>query len=1397
MQWQNISYILPLLIATVILAILVLYAWQRRTAPGATAFIALMSGVVVYSAGYALELGSAELVYKIFWAKVQYLGIVTMPVAWLAFALQYTDHSQWLTRRNQILLMIIPLITVGLVWSNELHHLIWRQISLDYSGAIITLGLNFGAWFWVNLAYSYLLLLLGTSWLISILFRSSQLYRQQVVALLFGVMVPWVSNGLYLSGLSPIPELDLTPFAFTLTGLIFAWGLLRFRLLEIVPVARRAIVDSIGDGVIVLDSQSRIVDLNPAARQIIGAAVEQTIGRPASEVLSDYADLIERYHNVTEAQTEITLQLGEKECHYDLRISPLTDQANQRIGRIVVLHDITARKQAQEALLNQKQMFESLVAVARATADQPTLEATLQNALSITADLTGAEYSTLLLIDENGQVTHSLQAHTNTTSIPQQAYIKLVIDKGLAGWTVRHRQPVLIYDVKHDPRWLAVPDHQSDKLRSVLSVPILSGPATLGVLTLGHSMPNHFNAEHLRLLQAAVDQMALAVRNAQIFEAQRRLADRQIILYEIVQAVAGQTDPDQVLRVAADAIVEFTGWTDLVFALAVEGNPDWVVHTASGTLAPLTGQKFNPGQDVISLAFETAQTQQTTAANLISNHNRQPLPKSALAVPLRRGKRVLGVFGIEDNRTQSVDADEVLLAESLAEAIALAYDNARLYAETQTRLKAQTALQEASAVITSSLDLTTVLNYLAEQLGQIVDVTSTYIYSYEPETMTGTALAEYLGPHACDREQTSVLGTTSCFAEDFPNLINSLRTGQPILNHQDDPQLTEAYRSQMEKFGTKTNLIIPLQARDETIALAELRESRQRREFTTEEISLCHSIAQQAAIAIEKARLFAEERRHAAGLSALYTVTRMANQSLRLEQVLSQVLPPVLTLLDFRAGIITLVDPVSGELQLAAEYGLPSILSARFRQQGLEDTLCACVVARQETLTFKDLSQDAPVDVSQLIRFGFRAYTGIPLLHRGQALGSLSLFSHSADPVISLNQALITTIGHQVATAVANARLFQTIVNERSQLQALVESSRDGTILIGLDRRLLVTNMPTLKMLGFSGQPEDWIDRPLDQALAVLRRHAPAAVKATLAEMRRIQQGNEPANEGECEVANRTIHWLNLPVLTGDTPLGRLIVLRDVTKERLLEKMRDDLTNTMVHDLRNPLTAISGALQMMRLIGRDLSPEQRNFLGIASNRTDKMMDLINDILAVSQLESGHMPLERETFSISDLVSQTLHAQSLLAAKKELALENDIAPTLPSIWADPKLIERVLQNLVGNAIKFTPQGGAIRVTARLRAESSQEQTHSCSQRVEISIADSGPGLSPEIKNSLFQKFVTGRQEGSGSGLGLAFCKLAVEAHGEQIWADSAPGQGTTFTFTLPLGPKTSSQNGKVN
>jgi PAS domain S-box-containing protein len=351
MLWQTTPYTFLLFAVAAMSAALAFFAWRRRPAPGAMPLALLMLAVTEWSLGYALRLASADVPTKILWTKVRYVGIVIVPAAWLAFALEYTGRGEkWLTRRNIALLAVEPLVTLLLAWTNEFHGLIWPNIGLERDGSLWVWSVTHGAAFWGHAAYSYLLLLLGAFLLIRSLIRSPHLYRGQALALLIGALAPLVGNVLSTFDLIPTP-LDLTPFAFAAAGLMMSLGLFRFRLLDIVPVARDAVIESMSDGVIALDAQNRIVDLNPAARQSIGLTASEAIGQPVAQVLSIQLDLAEHHQ-------EIAWGEGEARRYYDLRASPLYDRRGHLTGRLMLLHDVTERKQVETELQEAKDAAE-------------------------------------------------------------------------------------------------------------------------------------------------------------------------------------------------------------------------------------------------------------------------------------------------------------------------------------------------------------------------------------------------------------------------------------------------------------------------------------------------------------------------------------------------------------------------------------------------------------------------------------------------------------------------------------------------------------------------------------------------------------------------------------------------------------------------------------------------------------------------------------------------------------------------------------------------------------------------------------------------------------------------------------------------------------------------------
>lgn len=298
--------------------------------------------------------------------------------------------------------------------------------------------------------------------------------------------------------------------------------------------------------------------------------------------------------------------------------------------------------------------------------------------------------------------------------------------------------------------------------------------------------------------------------------------------------------------------------------------------------------------------------------------------------------------------------------------------------------------------------------------------------------------------------------------------------------------------------------------------------------------------------------------------------------------------------------------------------------------------------------------------------------------------------------------------------------------------------------------------------------------------------------------------------DGELYIEETTI----APVIDIDGKVTHFIaIMQNVTERKELEKMRDDLMQAIVHDLRNPINSILFSLDMFQglPLARQIPAELLSMIEISRENAWRMLGMINSMLDLSRLESGSMPLILEPVILAELVEQTIHSQSLIAQRREILILNNVSYDLPEVNVDRLLISRVMQNLLDNALKFTSQGSHIEITAAkcFSAEPSNDYSDQNTEKepahtadgtesdeytqvssaattwVCVSIHDNGPGIPPELRGLLFEKFTTGSSPRRGSGLGLAFCRLAVEAHHGRIWVESIEGEGTTFLFTLPV------------
>lgn len=388
---QATYYAIPLLLGSTVAITLVFLAWQRIREPGAQAFMVAMAGVALWSFAYAFEVMNGTLAGKLPWHSLIYMASSILPAFWLLFLLQQEERPKWRMRLWMGLLMIEPVVYSFLTWTNDVilpwldapHHLLWHKIEVNYSAALPYLKIDRAIGFYLHTAYTYLLVVASMMIVMRLLKReSSTLSYWQVISLVAGIFAPIVANAAHLFQINPIP-LNLTPFALITMGIAVGWFAFRFELWDIIPAAHNAIFEHMHDGVIIINQKNLVIDLNPAALQLLSVAQEQVRRQSVAAIFPHWQTLTELQLLLQErgpiAPTAFELQWPDVTPRYiELWVSDLRDRRDRINGRLLTLRDVTKRREMEQALVDERALLAQRVA--ERTADLSEANAQLERA---------------------------------------------------------------------------------------------------------------------------------------------------------------------------------------------------------------------------------------------------------------------------------------------------------------------------------------------------------------------------------------------------------------------------------------------------------------------------------------------------------------------------------------------------------------------------------------------------------------------------------------------------------------------------------------------------------------------------------------------------------------------------------------------------------------------------------------------------------------------------------------------------------------------------------------------------------------------------------------------------------------------------------------------------------
>jgi PAS domain S-box-containing protein len=514
-----------------------------------------------------------------------------------------------------------------------------------------------------------------------------------------------------------------------------------------------------------------------------------------------------------------------------------------------------------------------------------------------------------------------------------------------------------------------------------------------------------------------------------------------------------------------------------------------------------------------------------------------------------------------------------------------------------------------------------------------------------------------------------------------------------------------------------------------------------------------------------------------ASLALLLDISRELAASLDLSSVLARVLSLSTTHVGAERGSLIVLNeagqPVEAAIAINAQILHPTVDEM---QAIIDRGLAGWVANHRAPALIADTSKDPrwaqrPDDATE--RTGSKSAICVPLLASGQLSGVLTLVHASPNFFQGEHLELLQAIADLAGIAVKNAHLYDSVQEAQRRYQELFEDSIDPILLTDWQGFILEANRQALKAVG---RDEHQLIGQSIEALHDLRKNLLGKDFTQLKHNETIHYESLLHRSDEAdlpiEVHVRQVDVAEQPTLQW--------ILRDISERKQLDKLRDDLMAMIYHDLRSPLANIISSLDILdTLLPEGQDESVRPLFQITSRSADRLQRLISSLLDINRLEAGQPITNPRPTDPRALIEEAVDAVQILANSKQQSLTVKVPTMLPEINADGDMLRRVVINLLENAIKFTPLNGAI----ELGAELEQGNVH-------IWVKDSGPGIPEDSLEIIFDKYTRLQADRfpKGLGLGLAFCRLAIQAHGGKIWAESKPGKGSRFIFSIPYAEK---------
>jgi|GEM_PF-557888 len=488
MNFQYSSYIIILILGVIASIIFTWLLSKNRKASGVKTGLLVAACCLIWMSGRTFQLLSVSLQFKILWSKIEYVGIAIIPILYLLIVLKNTGYEEWITLKRTALLSIIPFFTLAFVFTNDFHGLFWRDIILDNN--LNALVYEYGIWFWVWTAYLYAVILITHFSLIRILVSRFNIFRIQSAGIILILSIPWLANTIHIIGFKPFSLVEITPLSLIISISVIIFGFSRLKIIDIIPIARETVCDSIKDNIVVLDSKERILYVNHSSKNIFNSHSRPIKGQPIGSVLPDHRNCFKDLSNTRVIHKNIILKSKSVKRNYKMIISPILYDHKKFVGRVIVLRDSTEQNKMNRSL-HYRIKFENLIATLSKSfisLELDNIDGGITNALQKIGKFTCSDHSYVYIFKNNKIKTGKAYEWCDTDIDPQLKNIKEFFTAEIPLWmkNLNKLETVQISDVSEVvlKTKKARKQLQSQEIKSIIAVPMIYNEYLIGYLGL-------------------------------------------------------------------------------------------------------------------------------------------------------------------------------------------------------------------------------------------------------------------------------------------------------------------------------------------------------------------------------------------------------------------------------------------------------------------------------------------------------------------------------------------------------------------------------------------------------------------------------------------------------------------------------------------------------------------------------------------------------------------------------------------------------------------------------------------------------------------------------------------------------------------------------------------------